>query len=333
MKMKSQTKQLLIFLAVLIAVLSVYLGLRSRSNNEKNDDEFLSKILVHWDDLTELTYTGAGGDSLTFTKRADGWINEAEPDLKLDQDMLGNIESAFSSLSYQRILDNPDALSVYGLDPAVRCVTGTNSKGESKTFLLGNQVGYDDIYYAKEADKDAIYVISGNLFTATDFTLLEFAILETFPALSESNIKSITLTTLETTLQLNKLTERSQKVQEDTGETTIVENYRWSLSNGTRISNDNVTLTSVLEELSALSFDSAAAYRAPEHSYSSFAFDTTLNVSCTDGTEMTLQIGAADSTGSLRFARLNSSAMIHWISAASVDGLLTMTAANLLSAS
>lgn len=333
MKMKSQTKQLLIFLAVLIAVLAVYLGLRWGSNHTETDDEFLSKILVHWDGLTELTYTNEGGDSLAFTKSENGWTSDDEPDLPLEQGMLGDIETAFSSLSYQRVLDNPDGLSAYGLDPAVRSVTGTNSEGESKTILLGNQVGYDDIYYAKEPGSDTIYVISGDLFTATDFALLEFAVLDTFPDLSEANIKSISLTTLDSTLQLNKLTERSQEVQEDTGETVITENYRWSLSNGTRISNDNATLTAVLEELSALSFDSAAAYRAPEYTYSSFALDTVLSVACTDGTEMTLHLGAADSTDSLRFARLDYSDLIHWISASSIDSLLAMTSENLLSAS
>lgn len=333
MKMKSQTKQLLILLVVLIAVLAVYLGLRWCCNRPETDDEFLSKILVHWDDLTELTYTDAGGDSLVFTKSENGWTSDDEPELALEQDMLGDIESAFSSLSYQRILDDPEELSVYGLDPAVRSVTGTNSEGESKTILLGNQVGYDDIYYAKEADSDSVYVISGDLFTATDYALLEFAVLDTFPDLSEANIKSITLTTLDTTLQLNKLTERSQEVQEDTGETVIAENYRWSLANGTQISNDNATLIAVLEELSALSFNSAAVYRAPEYTYSSFAFDTVLSVTCVDGTEMTLQIGTADSTDSLRFARLDYSDLIHWISASSIENVLTITSESLLSIS
>lgn len=334
MKMKSQTKQLLIFLAVLIAVLAVYLGLRGNNNPEKpNEDEFLSKILVHWEGLTEVTYTDEGGDPLTFIKNEYGWVNADEPDLALEQDMLDDIEDAFCSLSYQRVLETPEALSVYGLDPAIRSVSGTSSEGESKTILLGNQVGYDDIYYAREVDSNTVYVISGDLFTSTDFSLLQFAVLETFPVLSESNIKSISLTTPAATLQLNKLTERSQEVQADTGETVITEHYRWSLSNGTRISNDNATLTAVLEELAALSFDSAAAYRASEYTYTSFAFDVTLTVACVDGTEMALQIGAPDSNDSFRFARLDYSDLIHWISASSVDSLLTMTTESLLSAS
>lgn len=338
--MKSQTKQLIALAAVLLAALAVYAGLRiwNSGKEERDAAEDSTQDLVELTGLTRLTFTAENGAALSFSREGDAWLSDDEPELPLAQQRISDIETQFCGLVFQRALEEHDELSAYGLDPAVRTVTGTDAAGGSCTILLGNEINYDDIYYAMVEGRDTVYTVSGDLFSTISYDLMDLAEPETLPTLSEENVKSISLTTTEGELILNKRTEKTQEIQEqETGEvdengdpvmeevTVPVEVYHWSLSTGAEIPDGNETLTGVLEEVHGLSFSSVYAFRPTEEELAGFGLATTLTVECTDGTCLVLHLGAPDETGESCFARLDGSDMIHLTPVSGVDGLLAMT--------
>lgn len=343
--MKQQKKQLLILIGVLIAVLAVYLLLRSHNGagGEVNDGEFESTALVNMDGLTGLSYTDENGQVLEFHKREGTWFHSDWPELILDQEQFSAIEKTLSNLHYQRRLTEYDTLDGYGLEPAVRVVTGTSDQGDVCTIRLGNEINYESIYYAMVDDRDGVYVISGDLFAATDYGLMDLVEVESLPELNQENIKSISVASADGTLQLNKLTEKKQQVQQqETGTTdengaaimedvtVTVEVYRWSLANGRSISTDNETLLAVLDDLSSLNFVCAADYRPTEEQIKEYAFGTTITVECIDGTQTVLQIGGVNEVGTQCYARLNASNLIYYMSVSAIDSLLMMSTESLL---
>lgn len=338
--MKSQTKQLIALAIVLLAALAVYVGLRiwnggkAESGAAEDPVQNPAQSLVELTDLTRLSFTAENGATLSFTKEGDTWLNADEPELPLAQQMLDEIETQFCTLTFQRALEEHDELSGYGLDPAVRTVTGTDAAGGTCTILLGNEVNYEGVYYAMVEGRDTVYTVSGDLFSAISYDLMDLAEAETLPELNEKNVKSISLTIAEGELALNKLTEKKRELQEqETGETdengeavtVLVEIYHWFLSNGAEIPDGNETLTGVLEELSALRFSSVCAFRPTEEELADFGLETTLTVECMDGTRLVLLLGVPDETGASCYARLDGSDLIHLMPVSCVDDLLAMT--------
>lgn len=340
--MKVQTKQMIVLAAVLAAALAIYVGLRvwndgKEENGAVEEASDPARELVGLTDLAQLTFTAENGETLSFSREGDIWRSDDEPDLPLVQQKLDDLAAQFCALTFQRALDEHDELSAYGLDPAVRTVTGTDAAGAACTILLGNEVNYEGIYYAMAAGGDIVYTVSGDLFSAISCDLMDLAQTEALPALSEENVKSISLTTSEGELVLNKLTEKKQEVQEqETGEvdengdpvleeiTVTEEVYHWSLSDGTEIPDGNETLTGVLEELHGLNFSSVCAFRPTEEELEGFQLDTTLTVECIDGTRLVLLLGAPDEAGTSCYARLDGSDLIHLMPVSGVDSLLAM---------
>jgi len=340
--MKAQTKQMLAAVLILAAVLAVYMAVRTRNNQEEpvivDEEPPLSQELLDLDDLVEVSFTATDGEQLSFRKTEGIWISEQEPELNLVQDYLEDVEDYLCELEYQRMLEDHDALMGYGLDPAVRKVSATDEDGVSCVVFLGNEVNYSGVYYAMIEGSDAVYTVSGDLFAATDFNLMELAKVEALPDLSEAAIKSLTLTTADGELVLKKLTERTQEVvEQETGEldengqpvvqevTSIKEIYHWSLGSGKTIPEGNTTLIAVLDELNTLMFESVYAYRPDQETMDSYALATSVTVEYADDTLFVLWLGAPDESQEYCFARQGESDLIHLVSCSGIDDLLSMT--------
>lgn len=341
--MKTQTKQLIALAAVLVVALAVYGGLRAWNNAKEAEETVADETLplVELSDLTQLSYTTDSGETLTFTKDGKTWVSGEEPELPLVQAAISGMETALRGLEYQRVMEEHDELSGYGLDPAGRTVTGTDADGNTCTILLGDQIDYDGIYYAMVDGQDVVYVVSGDLLDAISYDLMDLAEVETLPEMTEETVKSISLMTSEGELILNKETEKKQEIQEqETGEAdengeaileeviVTTEIYHWFLADGTEIPDGNETLTAVLDELSSLSFSSVHAFRPTAEEVETLGLAHTaavLSVECTDGTQMNLTLGAPDESGESCYASLDSSDRIYLMDVSGIDSLLAMT--------
>lgn len=342
--MKKQTKQLVALAVILVAVIAVYVGLRTWNNTREEKESAVDEpqTLAGLVDLTQLSYATEDGTRLTFHKKGENWVSSDEPDLPLVQESISEMEELFCGLSYERALEEHDELTVYGLSPAVRTVIGTDANGNTCTILLGNEIDYEDIFYAMVDGRDVVYTVSGELYNAISIGLMDLAEVETLTEFSEETVKSISLVTAEGGLVLNKLTEKKQQIQEqDTGEVdengeAIMEEvvvteeiYHWFLADGTEIPDGNGTLVGVLDELSALNFSGVYAFRPTDEELAVIGLDDTatkLTVEGVDGTVLKLILGIPDESGDSCYARLDGSDRIHLLPVSDVDGLLAMTA-------
>lgn len=345
--MKKQTKQLIVLAVVLAVVVVVYAGLRmwNRAQEEKESVVDEPQTLTGLLDLTQLSYTTEDGIKLTFHKEGETWVSSDEPELPLVQESISELEELFCALTYERSLKEHDELVGYGLGPAVRSVTGIDGDDNTCTILLGNEIDYEDIFYAMVEGRDVVYTVSGDLYNAISGGLMDLVQVETLPEMNEETIKSISLTVLGNELVLNKLTEKKQEIQEqasgevdENGEAIMeevvvtTELYHWSLADGTEIPDGNGTLAGVLEELSALSFSTVYAFRPTDEEVAQFGLNDTasvLTVERMDGIQVKLILGAPDESGDNCYARLDGSDRIHLVGITDVDGLLAMTAETL----
>lgn len=349
MKIKEQTKQLIILVAVFAVVLGIYYALRSENEKkaaqEQGKENFvaLEQNLVSLNDLTELTFTDENGTILTFTKKDEIWKSVNVPDLSISQTAMEDIEYYFSGLKYLRAIKEPDDLSGYGLDPAVCTVCAVDVKGKTCTIQLGNEVDYEDIYYALGDSTNVVYTVEGGLMNSVRKSLLELAQVESLPEMTKATVRSISVMTEDTTVTVNKTTEKKLVTQtQETGEQdengqpvteeveVVVEVYTWKLSNGKKVSGENEALLAVLDELSNLSFTAVCDFRPTEEEAASYGLKPVLTVDMMDATQLELWIGGTDNeSATTYYARVKDSELIHTIDASSVDALLSLTAAAL----
>lgn len=345
MKIKEQTKQLIILIAVFAVVLGVYCALRSGNEKkalqeqEKEDFVALEEKLLELEDLIELSFTDRDGMILTFSRNDGVWLCTNEPDLPLSQTAMEDIEYYLRGLGCQRAIKEPDALSDYGLDPAVCTVCAVDVNGNSTTVLLGNEVDHEDMYYALGENPNVVYTVEGSLMNSVNKRLLELAQVDEVPELTEASVKSVSVTTGEQSITLNKTTEKKQTTQmQETGELdaggqavteeieVVVEVYTWKLSGGKKISGKNEALLTILDELSNLSFDAVCDFRPTEEELEAYELNQVLAVELMDGTLFELHIGCKDRESATRcYARVEGSELIHTMSSSGVESLLSLT--------
>lgn len=192
--MAKKKKQLLILLIALGVVVILLIGMAIWNwYSAKQTAAAESAATIHVTTVTDPVQISfcSGKNTLSFTKKNNSWTVDDNKDFPLDSTYLEKIVTTLSSLTADRKLEIKDKLSAYGLKNPKEWVTVTDKKGNSATLYLGNTTGED--YYAMLKDGKNIYTISSDLATNIGYDLYGMAKLDTFPALSESNIKTVTI--------------------------------------------------------------------------------------------------------------------------------------------
>lgn len=333
--MKKQTRTLAVLAVLAAACLWGYFALRSWNQAQ---EEAGHTYLAQLTGVSHITYDKDGLEMSFTCDEAGGWTYDGDASFPVDGADLDAIAQLFENLEARRVIDQPEALSSYGLDEPQRTVTveGQSTGGEgasSVTLLLGDEV--DGAYYARlEGEEETVYTIESGLFDATDHTLLELGEPEQLPSLKEENVEAVELSQNGQTVSLTK-TARTETIE--TGEsdeegnpvTEEVTQYTWSLD-GTELPQDSQAVDDLLSALAQLSFTDCLAYKSAQEELEAMGLagtDTiTLTVTYGDGQTLELLCGLLTGEESDRvYAMQEGSDMVHALSstpANTLSGLL-----------
>ena len=199
--MKNKSVRLILSLAALGVLLGGYLGLKvSVSKQEESDEENLEEkktnvFDVETDAIEALKFT-IDDKEVTFDKKDGTWIKKDETDFPVDQDTLESAASSISSVSADRVLEDVEDLSEYGLDDpsnTITVITNDDNDDESETvFRVGIENDSTSQYYlCKDGDEKTVYVVANSVISPFMDSLYDYAAMDTFPYIDSSTISKI----------------------------------------------------------------------------------------------------------------------------------------------
>ena len=186
-----RTKKLLILLGVLIVVCAAAYA-ASKLNPELNtgSDEAGSSAVftLDPDSVTALSFKYTG--SLSFERDGGTWYSNDDPDFPLDGTRIDRMVSAISSISAERTIDKPAALSEYGLSTPICQVTVDTGSGEQSVLSFGSEAELGGNRYMSTGD-GKVYLVDKNIIDSFDCGLYDLVTKELLPDMS--NIVSFTV--------------------------------------------------------------------------------------------------------------------------------------------
>lgn len=193
--MKKSTK--LVSAVVVLAVLGgVYVGLNTyvtKKESTESSSEEGSKTEVYsvkTDDIKSLEFIIDKKDTV-FEKKDDSWVKKDETAFPVNQTTLDSAASALEKVEADRVLENVDDLTEYGLDSPSNSVTVTTDDGTTK-FNIGDENTSTNQYYIAKDDEDSIvYVVSSSTVTPFMNSLYDYAQGEDFPTIDSSTVKKV----------------------------------------------------------------------------------------------------------------------------------------------
>ncbi len=193
--MKKSTK--LVSAVVVLAVLGgVYVGLNTYVTKEEktessSEEESKTEVFsVKTDDIKSLEFI-VDKKETTFEKKDDSWVKKDETAFPVNQTTLDSAASAIETVEADRVLENVDDLTEYGLDSPSNTVTVETSDGTTKFNIGDENTSTNQYYISKDDDDSTVYVVASSTVTPFMNSLYDYAQGEDFPTVDSSTIKKV----------------------------------------------------------------------------------------------------------------------------------------------
>ena len=193
--MKKSTK--LVSAVVVLAVLGgVYVGLntyvtKEESTESSSEEESKTEVYsVKTDDIKSLEFIIDKKDTV-FEKKDDSWVKKDETAFPVNQTTLDSAASALEKVEADRVLENVDDLTEYGLDSPSNSVTVTTDDGTTKFNIGDENTSTNQYYIAKDDEDSTVYVVSSSTVTPFMNSLYDYAQGEDFPTIDSSTVKKV----------------------------------------------------------------------------------------------------------------------------------------------
>lgn len=193
--MKKSTK--LVSAVVVLAVLGgVYVGLntyvsKEESTESSSEEESKTEVYsVKTDDIKSLEFIIDKKDTV-FEKKDDSWVKKDETAFPVNQTTLDSAASALEKVEADRVLENVDDLTEYGLDSPSNSVTVTTDDGTTKFNIGDENTSTNQYYIAKDDEDSTVYVVSSSTVTPFMNSLYDYAEGEDFPTVDSSTVKKV----------------------------------------------------------------------------------------------------------------------------------------------
>ena len=193
--MKKSTK--LVSAVVVLAVLGgTYVGLNTYVSKEEktessSEEESKTEVFsVKTDDIKSLEFI-VDKKEVTFEKKDDSWVKKDETAFPVNQTTLDSAASALEKVEADRVLENVDDLTEYGLDSPSNSVTVTTDDGTTKFNIGDENTSTNQYYISKDDDDSTVYVVAADTVSPFMNSLYDYAQGEDFPTIDSSTVKKV----------------------------------------------------------------------------------------------------------------------------------------------
>ena len=193
--MKKSTK--LVSAVVVLAVLGgVYVGLNTYVSKEEktessSDEESKTEVFsVKTDDIKSLGFI-VDKKAVTFEKKDDSWVKEDETAFPVNQTTLDSAASAIETVEADRVLEDVEDLTEYGLDSPSNTVTVDTDDGTTKFNIGDENTSTNQYYISKDDDDSTVYVVAADTVSPFMNSLYDYAQGEDFPTIDSSTVKKV----------------------------------------------------------------------------------------------------------------------------------------------
>ena len=192
--MKKSTK--LVSAVVVLAVLGgVYMGLNTyvskEEKTESSEEKSKTKVFsVKTDDIKSLEFIVDKKD-VTFEKKDDSWVKKDETAFPVNQTTLDSAASAIETVEADRVLEDVEDLTEYGLDSPSNTVTVDTADGITRLNIGDENTSTNQYYISKDDDDSTVYVVAADTVSPFMDSLYDYAQGEDFPTIDSSTVKKV----------------------------------------------------------------------------------------------------------------------------------------------
>lgn len=192
--MKKSTK--LVSAVVVLAVLGgVYVGLNTyvskEEKTESSEEESKTEVFsVKTDDIKSLEFI-VDKKEVTFEKKDDSWVKKDETAFPVNQTTLDSAASAIEKVEADRVLEDVEDLTEYGLDSPSNTVTVDTADGTTKLNIGDENTSTNQYYISRDDDDSTVYVVAADTVSPFMDSLYDYAQGEDFPTIDSSTVKKV----------------------------------------------------------------------------------------------------------------------------------------------
>lgn len=195
--MKNKTVKMILAVAVLLVCCGGYAGIKyyvdrqEEAQEAEEEDETTSVVSLSADNVKSVEFL-IDKKEVIFEKNDNTWVKQDEKEFPVNQTTLDDAVSGVASLDSERVLENVEDLSEYGLSEPSNTikVTTENADGEEEATVLrvGDENESESKYYvSKDDDRNTVYLVDSIAIEAFSNDLYDYAQEEDFPVISSTD--------------------------------------------------------------------------------------------------------------------------------------------------
>lgn len=261
--MKNKTVKMVLAVVVLGVCCGAYVGVKTyvahqeQKESEEDSEESTTVFTASTDNIKSLDFM-VDDTETTFEKDDDSWVKKDETDFPVNQTTLDSAASAIASVDSDRVLEDVDDLSEYGLDSpsnTIKIVTKSDEEdGDdiTTTLYVGDENSSTSQYYVrKDDDEKTVYLIDSSCVELFTKSLNDYAQMDDFPAISNTD----------TITKISVDGDNSYELSKDEDTST------WSVKGSEDEEKaDSATVSSLVSSFGSMAYSSLADYKCDDKS-------------------------------------------------------------------
>ena len=261
--MKNKTVKMVLAVVVLGVCCGAYAGVKTyvahqeQKESEEDSEESTTVFTASTDNIKSLDFM-VDDTKTTFEKDDDSWVKKDETDFPVIQTTLDSAASAIASVDSDRVLEDVDDLSEYGLDSpsnTIKIVTKSDEEdGDdiTTTLYVGDENSSTSQYYVrKDDDEKTVYLIDSSCVEPFTKSLNDYAQMDDFPAISNTD----------TITKISVDGDNSYELSKDEDTST------WSVKGSEDEEKaDSATVSSLVSSFGSMAYSSLADYKCDDKS-------------------------------------------------------------------
>ncbi len=299
--------------SIFIVLVLIYLALSSYQwDTDESDSGEDSQIQVcDLGELSSFQFTDqSAGTSMSFVKEEDTWYVADDQEIPLNQTYIDTMENTYASLTATRQIDDPDALSDYGLESPAYTVEATDADGNTTVFSIGN-AAEEDYYLTVNGAQSPVYTVTSTVVSILQYDMDTLVEKDTMPSIGSGNLLTAEITENgQTTTYSSDDKEHSETIA------TIAGGY------GAMSLTDLASYHATSEELTSFGLDEASRTTVKlTYQESSSDSDSDEDSEDSDDLTYTLYLGS-DSGDGTRYVQVQDSDLVYLVSSDVLNNLL-----------